>query len=449
MKLFFYSFFIILFWSCGSSKKSTTPITEVKVETPPEWLMKRPMNTGYYIGISRVSKKYYPSNFSDEAKKKALDDLSQEIEVKVEANSILYTFSKNDSHKEDFIQSIKLESNIDLENYELVDSYETDTEYALYYRLSKSEYAAWKKSLEDKQIEIAKSWLNKTKEPNTTIMQEIEYELKAMEAIKEYWNKPLKTKIEQEEVFFGNYILSKVQESLDKIKLSINTSSIRLAYGMALEEKVLIVSAVYKGKTISDLPLKVVVAEGINLGQNEYSTDNAGKTSIVGLKSNKAKNVNLVVGVDFDRISTISNEVKMAIKSGLNIPNVNCVIQFETPKVYIKISSIGSPILTDLKGTLTGLALLNENKKSKADLICTISFTKREGGEYNGLFTSFLDTEITVTDSKGKLFLTKSYPGIKGVDLSYSRALVKALESFKSKFTYEIAPLLKKKLNAN
>jgi hypothetical protein len=98
MKFIFYSFLAILLWSCGSSKKATTPVAETNVVRIPDWLVKRPLNTGYYIGISRVSKRSYPSNFSDEAKKKALDDLSQEIEVKVEANSILYTFSKNDSH---------------------------------------------------------------------------------------------------------------------------------------------------------------------------------------------------------------------------------------------------------------------------------------------------------------------------------------------------------------
>ncbi|MGY8954257.1 MAG: hypothetical protein ACKVJP_12920, partial [Flavobacteriales bacterium] len=92
----------------------------------------------------------------------ALEDLSQEIEVKVQANSILYTFEKNDSHREDFVQSIKLESNVDLEHFELVDIFETKNEYALYYRLNKSEYLARKKALENKQIEIAKSWLDKS-----------------------------------------------------------------------------------------------------------------------------------------------------------------------------------------------------------------------------------------------------------------------------------------------
>ncbi len=449
MKIIYALLLALTFAGCSSSKKTPIPQNQAPDQIEPFWLKARPMNSAFYIGISRISKKSFPDNFSDQAKKMALEDLSQEIEVKVQANSILYTFEKNDSHREDFVQSIKLESNVDLEHFELVDIFETENEYALYYRLNKSEYLARKKALENKQIEIAKSWLDKSKGlSQNELLKELEFKLKAMESIKDYWSQALKTEVEGKEVFFGNYLFQSLQVSFNKIEMKMNTNSLKLPYGIPLTEKILEVSVSANGISLSSIPLKVQ-AIGLNLSYNQFTTNSSGKASISKIYGTKPMEVNLRVIPDLDRISSVSSQVKQAVLVGIKLPEVTCVTQVSTPKIYIEISKAGRSVLPELKETLSRIALLNENKKANSDLICKINLTTREGGEYNGLFTSFLDADFNFSTQNGSVFYTKKLTNIKGVDLSFDRGISKALESLKTKFANEIMPQVKQKLLKN
>lgn len=431
---------------CGSSKKAVQEVDQGVTSNVPTWLMSRPRNSSYYIGISRISKSMFPADYAEQAKKKALDDLASEIEVKVKANSILYSFEVNDSYKEDFVQSIKLESNVELENYELVDSYETKDEYALYYRLNKAQYLEWKKSLENKQIEISKSWLVKARESeNVDVAKEIKYKLMAVEAIKEYWSEPLKTVIEGKEVFYGNYLFSELQSSFDKLSVSMNRLSYRLPYGIALPDGALYVNCTSNGKIVSGLPLELQNS-GLTISSNQFVTDINGIASLSGMKGSKPMEVNLRVVPNIKKIASISREVEKALGSGIRLPEASGILYVETPKINIDISGIGISILPSLQTSLSNFSLLYESKKSNADLYCTIKMVAREGGEYNGLFTTFVDVETTIETKAGERLYSKKLIDLKGVDLSYDRARVKAIESFKTKFSREIAPQIKRKL---
>ena len=449
MKIIYALLLALTFAGCSSSKKTPIPQNQVPDKIEPGWLKARPMNSAFYIGISRVSKKSFPDNFSDQAKKMALEDLSQEIEVKVQANSILYIFEKDDSHREDFVQSVKLESDVELEKFELVDLYESEYEYALYYRLNKAEYLERKKALEIKQIEIAKSWLDKTADlTKNELLKELEFKLKAMETIKDYWNQSLKTEIGGEEVYFGNYLFQSLQASFNKLELKMNTDNLKMPYGIPLPENKLEVSVSGNGNVISGIPLKVQ-AIGLNLGYNQFTSSSDGKVSITKVIGTKPMEVNLKVIPDLERISTVSAQVKNAVMVGIKLPETSCVIQVTTPKIHIAISSLGRLALPELKEALTRIALLNEKNKAKADLICEINITNREGGEYDGLFTAFVDANFIFKTQSGSVFYSKKLSNIKGVDLSFDRGISKALESLKTKFTNEIMPQVKQKLLKN
>lgn len=76
-----------------------------------------------------------------EAKKNALYDLASEIKVDISSNSVLYTVQNNNKFNENFNSLIKLSSNDNIEGYTLIDSYENDKQYWVYYQLDKQEYA--------------------------------------------------------------------------------------------------------------------------------------------------------------------------------------------------------------------------------------------------------------------------------------------------------------------
>jgi len=120
----------------------------------PSWVTKRPVNSSKFIGIG-VADKTGGNGYQGEAKKNALFDLSSEIKVDISSNSILYTVQNNSQFNENFNSLIKLTNSDNIEGYRLVDAYENEKQYWLYYELDKQDYENQK--AKKKQLTIAKA----------------------------------------------------------------------------------------------------------------------------------------------------------------------------------------------------------------------------------------------------------------------------------------------------
>jgi hypothetical protein len=129
---------VITLVSCKSKKQAVVvPLEEVHV---PNWVSSRPNNGFKYVGVG-VAEKGKNSNYQMEAKKNALYDLSSEIKVNISSNSVLYTVQNNNNFNENFNSLINLTNTDNIEGYQLIDSYENEKQYWIYYELDKQEYA--------------------------------------------------------------------------------------------------------------------------------------------------------------------------------------------------------------------------------------------------------------------------------------------------------------------
>jgi hypothetical protein len=142
--------FILLLCTSFFMVTAQAPV-EVKV---PIWVSSRPNNGFKFIGIG-FADKTRGGNYQMEAKKNALYDLASEIKVDISSNSVLYTVQNNKTFNENFNSLIKLSNSDNIEGYTLVDSYENDKQYWVYYQLDKQEYA--NKKAEKKQQIITKA----------------------------------------------------------------------------------------------------------------------------------------------------------------------------------------------------------------------------------------------------------------------------------------------------
>lgn len=120
-----------------TSGAQTAVTAEIKA---PIWVSHRPSGAFKYIGIGFADKSK-GDNYQMEAKKNALYDLSSEIKVDISSNSVLYTVQNNNKFNENFNSLIKLSNTDNIEGYTLVDSYENDKQYWVYYELDKQTYA--------------------------------------------------------------------------------------------------------------------------------------------------------------------------------------------------------------------------------------------------------------------------------------------------------------------
>jgi len=132
---------------------------ELTADNKPSWIQSRPLTESAYVGIGMASKLHQPEEYTAIAKKNALQDLASEISVSVSANSVLYQLEQDNRFQEQFQQSIRTETAMDLEGYRIVGQWENDAQYWVYYRLEKTDYLA---SIERKRQEagrLAIKWL--------------------------------------------------------------------------------------------------------------------------------------------------------------------------------------------------------------------------------------------------------------------------------------------------
>ncbi len=142
--------------ACKSKKEAAVAAVEVKV---PLWVSSRPNNGFKYVGIG-VSDKGKGGNYQIDAKKNALYDLSSEIKVNISSNSVLYTVQNNNNFNENFNSLINLTNTDNIEGYQLVDSYENEKQYWVYYQLDKAEYANQKAQKKQQIISKATNLIN-------------------------------------------------------------------------------------------------------------------------------------------------------------------------------------------------------------------------------------------------------------------------------------------------
>ena len=142
--------------SCKSKKAVVAEVEEIKV---PNWVSSRPNDGFKYVGVG-FSEKGKGTNYQMEAKKNALYDLSSEIKVNISSNSVLYTVQNNNNFNENFNSLINLTNTDNIEGYQLVDSYENEKQYWVYYILDKQEYANQKAQKKQQIISKATNLIN-------------------------------------------------------------------------------------------------------------------------------------------------------------------------------------------------------------------------------------------------------------------------------------------------
>ncbi|MGB0390043.1 MAG: LPP20 family lipoprotein [Salibacteraceae bacterium] len=450
MKLLIYLGMALVFLSCNGSKEAKKNLPqESKIVIEPSWLKSRPFDGAHYIGIGRVSKSTYPNNYTEEAKKKGLDDLSSEIEVKLESNSILYTFETNSSHKEDFVQSIKLSTKLELENYELVDVFESKDEYAVYYRINKATYLEQKKEREEKAIAASKIWLQRANDAKK--LNDWKGEIKnygfAIGEIQNHFNSVLKTEIQGKTVFYGNYLFGNLQNVVNRLTIVAKDETVRIAYGFKSTKYLTEVTSKLDREIISQIPL-VIYNDKQKGMSGVVKTDVKGVGYIPSVRTSKPEQIQLSVKLNVMDILECNELLKSQIASSLNLPTAKILVSSETPKIHLKLSGykFSNTVQNELEQAIRRQGLLVESESKKADLSFIISTISKEGGEYEGLFTSYLEVTSKVVDRNGKEIYFKKYNDLKGVDLNYIGALNKASQSFSKKFGYEIMPQLKSEL---
>src|ERR1043166_2977757 len=110
--------YIVIFFALAACKGKKEAVKEAQTvaesKPAPSWVSSRPNDGFKYVGIGFCDKAKN-TNYTIEAKKNALYDLSSEIKVDISSNSVLYSVQNNKNFNESFNSMTKMSNSANIE----------------------------------------------------------------------------------------------------------------------------------------------------------------------------------------------------------------------------------------------------------------------------------------------------------------------------------------------
>ncbi|WP_448528524.1 LPP20 family lipoprotein [Raineya sp.] len=440
-------------WACtaqSQKRKNKQTTSKIEAKPKPEWVIAKPISSQYYVGIGYSSTRL--PNYQQSAKNSAFEDLLSEIKVNISSTSVLYQMDKKNSFRDEYESVIKSTVRNEIEEYELVDTYENPQEagYWVYYRLSKSKYAEQKRRKQQNALSVATDFFQKAEE-NEKIGQTataIDFYAKTILALKDYWGENLQADLQGRSVMLSNESYTRIQQILDNILFQTPSANIQLKKQTTQTPSVSF-KITYKNTPQRSMP---VVAQYAKQKQTYNSTEK-GEVSVLLEKLEGLRNsFRLEVSLELAKIISGNSEdkfYKFLIES-FRTPSQSITIHLAKPTLFIRSEekNLGNPqrtalLANQLKNALTKRGYVFVSSADKAEVVLELESDTRQGVESGGIYFAFLSMNLRAIDnlSKEEIF-NQTLPKIKGGHTSFERAGIDAYQKATKNIDSEIASKL-------
>jgi len=418
-------------------------ITHSQIQKP-SWVQSKPISNLYYIGIGSANKDTSNGDHFKIARNDALSDLSAEIISNIYNSTERTIIEKSGILEEDYKSFTIATTKSALEGYELIDNWESETEYWVYYQLSKERYERKRK---EKLNAAKKLCLDMIRNADIAVRDHRISEglilyINALKVIENYFDDPLETFYEGKDIYLGNHIVLSIQKLLNGIVLKPTEENVKLKINDLGNTKVKIFAYnidINDSNTISDLPIKFEFVNGTGqLIENNHTNENG--IAISNLFSLSGDIDHFLIKAKIDLLSYVNQDNSSTLLINLvnNFTVPYCLINIELKNLIIYVESSEVNINQDLnirflepeiKNSLAEVGYEFVDTRSDADYLFDINAKSRKGSEIQGLYSAFLDLNISIIDLSSGLEQYKlSKNNIKGIHLDYLKAGLKAFE---------------------
>lgn len=439
-------------------------VTGVSGAEIPDWVRQRPVNPAYYIGIGVASKSGENREYIQQAKNAALSDLASEITVNITSDLVDIAVEQSGLSEEMIRSEIRTSTEAELEDYELVDTWENKREYWVYYRLSRVRYQERLQNRISEAVSLAKDYYRdgENAEDQGEITDALGYYLRALLPLQPFYTERLETEISGTRVSLKNELISTIQGILSRIELSPLQSEMEGKIGKALANP-LAVRTHYRDSdqrreiVVKRMPLEYRFLTGEGVLQERIFTNGRGIGSCRVSKITGTSSLQMVQArVDlFGLLPQDTTSVQLqGILRGFSLPTARFILRIEGMTVYVDGmetnfgESLEVPALEPiLKSTLADRGFTFVDEPSGADLLIQLEAVSRKGSVVYGQHVAYVDLSISVQDlTTGKEIEKRAYQDVKGIHLDYERAGLKAYEHAGEKISGEFVPTLLEKI---
>ena len=360
-----YIFVIFIFFSSCSSSKKLLDTQEEDYKYRPEWVKQRPVSNEFYIGIGMVSKQAFPMDYMKRAKNQAIADIASEISVKLNSQSTLNTLDYGDEFFEQYNSNIKITAQGDLEDYEIVDSYQNDYKYWVFYRINKKKYYERQKQKREKAIKISKNFFSQAldDQKNNNYNEALINYLKAMDAIKLFFSDLLEMDLNGKKIIYNKELITKFKNLIRKITVKPLNKVVRVKNGYSIGKDKLTfrISPPTKG-----LAFLFAYSGGIIKNHRAISNYQGLIYTNIDEVSNKRKNLELTTIMDFDYIFQQADVdyIFKKLFDNVQLPKAKIKIIVSNPNLYINFKDKDDYINESIKNFIS--------KQNRIDIVDNI-----------------------------------------------------------------------------
>lgn len=425
---------LLLFTRCSPQVQPPDP-EAIK----PSWLRTTPYEDGYYTGIGH-SVKSRENNYVQSAKKSALDDLVSQIKVQVASTSILNQIEVDRKLSEQYEQVIQTTAADEIQEFELVDAWEDENNYWVYYRLSIARYRAIKEEQKRNATTLATDYFKKGKqaEDGDQRLQAMNFYFQALRSIEKYLAEPIRINLEGRDVLLGNEIYASLQLLLNKISISMMPSEVLVNRRVNQSQQPVIAMAEFRDlrKPAKGIPLYARFEKGSGILHANLTTNEEGSAKVLINKiDSKALEQTISVTVDVDALSgSAPSQIFTLVTKSLSLPSAYVVLKVQRPVVYLTaeersfgLEKANFQITSRLKNLLANNGFEFTENKRGADLWFDVKSDVEKGSVTGSIYVTYLTSSIKVMSVKeGKEIYATTMDRIKGYGLDYDKSSVDA-----------------------
>ncbi len=447
----------VIIQGCGVTRKSSEDTLP-----QPDWVKSRPITPGYYTGIGWAKKTQNVHHYQQTARQNALADLAGGISVTISTNSVIHAFESNLGFREDFSSTIIARTQEDLEGYEIVDSWEDDNNYWVYYRLPVTRHQQVTAEKKARAARLSAGHLDNALESRREgrIRHSLVQLINSMEAIRNYLDEPVQVEFRGDNVLLGNHIFNELSNTISRIEITPVHSLLEAKTGSGIPSSRLKFRVTdQSGNPVSNFPLRAEYTER----PLRNNTANTGRDGLAEFGIEVVRSVRsfetFTVRADMELIisEATSDPVIRRLSRQLGVPEANVRINILPPvlKVVTKEENTGNlPPQRSLGETFRRLAIdagyIINHDSADADYIIRIKAFTKSSGETGIYHNALLNGTISVEQPDGNVVYFRELDSFRGSHFEKERAgeeaFIQAGRRIESSYFREIDEIIRKRV---
>lgn len=375
----------------------------------PDWVTGRPVNTLNFTGIGMAKKT--DKDYVQKAKQNALGELVSEIKVEVSANSLLNTIEDGNNIKQVFAESIKTQAKEEIEGFRLIDTWQDNEEYWVYYELNRFDYEEYMEARRQKAIKSGFDFWYKGEMylQQGELSTAIEMFSKGLESIEPAINQDLTCSYDGRTINLGTEIYASLSGVFNGVSIITNPRKVVGTAFKGINDPIAI--GVYKNNTpLRNIRLKAEFISGSGDLSSLPPTNDTGVTplyirNIVSKQEQQEVRISMASDAFKDFQRGINAVLFKKITSMLPETTLSIVLEETAINAYMKVGKNDLESLErGVKGILTNNFFNVVSSPSEADVIVQLDNTFKTGRKVPGDLYDFIEcfssASVQVTNNR-------------------------------------------------